>query len=225
MGPVIGDFLPAAIGVAISPIPIIAVILMLFTARARSNGPAFLVGWVLALFAVGGIGIFIADKASDSTGSGPGSFASLVLTVLGALLVLLALRTWRGRPMPGTDAPMPAWMASIDAFTPVKALGFAALLGGVNPKNLLLTLSAAAVIGTSGLSGTDSFLALLVFVVIGSLSVAIPVIYYLVGGDKAKQTMDGWKTWLGANNATVMTVLLIVIGAKLLGQGVGSLLD
>ncbi len=36
--------------------------------------------------------------------------------------------------------------------------------------------------------------------------------------------MDGWKTWLGANNATVMTVLLIVIGAKVLGQGPGGLL-
>ena len=224
MGPVIGDFLPAAIGVAISPIPIIAVILMLFTARARTNGPAFLIGWVLALFAVGGIGIFIADKASESSGSGPGRVASLILTVLGVLLVVLAVRTWRGRPKPGTDAPMPAWMASIDAFTPVKALGFAALLGGVNPKNLLLTLSAAAVIGTSGLSGTDSFLALLVFVAIGSLSVAVPVIYFLTGGEHAKKTMDGWKAWLGTHNAAVMTVLLIVIGAKLLGQGLGGLL-
>jgi Sap, sulfolipid-1-addressing protein len=224
MGPVIGDFLPAAIGVAISPIPIIAVILMLFTARARTNGPAFLVGWVAALLAVGGIGIVIANKASESDSSGPGTFLSLVLTALGVLLVLLALRTWRGRPKPGTDAPTPAWMASIDAFTPVKALGFAALLGGVNPKNLLLTLSAAAVIGTSGLSGTESFVALLVFVAIGSLSVAVPVVYYLVGGDGAKQTMDGWKAWLGTHNAAVMTVLLLVIGAKLLGQGVGALL-
>ena len=119
---------------------------------------------------------------------------------------------------------MPPWMASIDAFTPGKAFGFALLLGGVNPKNLLLTLSAAAVIGTSGLSGTDSFLALAFFVVIGSVSVAVPVIYFLVGGDGAKRTMDGWKAWLGANNATVMTVLLIVIGAKLLGQGLGGLL-
>ena len=224
MGPILGDILPAAIGVAISPIPIIAVILMLFTAKARSNGPAFAIGWVIALFAVGTIGIVIADKASESSGSGPGTVASLILTILGVLLVLLALRTWRGRPQAGVEAPMPPWMASIDAFTPGKAFGFALLLGGVNPKNLLLTLSAAAVIGTSGLSATDSFLALAFFVVIGSVSVAVPVIYFLVGGDGAKHTMDGWKAWLGANNATVMTVLLIVIGAKLLGQGLGGLL-
>ena len=44
-----------AIGVAISPVPIIAVILMLFSKRARSNGIAFLVGWVVALVVVGSI--------------------------------------------------------------------------------------------------------------------------------------------------------------------------
>ena len=48
----LGSILPQAIGVAISPVPIIAVILMLFSKRARSNGIAFLVGWVLALVVV-----------------------------------------------------------------------------------------------------------------------------------------------------------------------------
>ena len=224
MGQGISEVLPFAIGIAISPIPIIAVILMLFTPKARSNGPAFLVGWVLALLAVGAIGIFIADKASQSGSTDPSTLASLVFTVLGVLLVLLALKTWRNRPQPGVDAPMPPWMATIDGFTPGKAFGFAALLAGVNPKNLLLTLSAAATLGTTGLSVTDEAIGLLFFVIVGSLSVAVPVIYFLVGGEGAKRTMDGWKTWLGANNATVMTVLLIVIGAKLLGQGLGGLL-
>src|SRR5256885_3321024 len=49
MGNALGTILPQAIGVAISPVPIIAVILMLISQRARSNGSAFLLGWVLAL--------------------------------------------------------------------------------------------------------------------------------------------------------------------------------
>jgi hypothetical protein len=48
MGEAIGQSLPLAIGVALSPIPIIAVVLMLTTPRARSNGPAFVVGWLVA---------------------------------------------------------------------------------------------------------------------------------------------------------------------------------
>ena len=46
----IGDILPTAIGVAISPVPIIAVILMLFSAKAKRNGLAFLLGWLGGLF-------------------------------------------------------------------------------------------------------------------------------------------------------------------------------
>jgi hypothetical protein len=48
MGEAIGQLLPLAVGVAVSPMPIVAVILMLVTPRARSNGPAFLLGWLVA---------------------------------------------------------------------------------------------------------------------------------------------------------------------------------
>jgi hypothetical protein len=35
--------------------------------------------------------------------------------------------------------------------------------------------------------------------------------------------LDEWKTWLGANTATVMSVLLLVIGVVLAGKGIGGL--
>ena len=56
------------------------------------------------------------------------------------------------------------------------------------------------------------------------LTVTIPVLYYLFGGEGAKQTLDGWKIWLGANNDTVMPVLLLVLGVNLFSQGLGGLI-
>jgi hypothetical protein len=44
MGQGISEVLTFAIGFAISPVPIIAVILMLFSQQARVNGPTFLAG-------------------------------------------------------------------------------------------------------------------------------------------------------------------------------------
>jgi hypothetical protein len=41
MGNAIGQVLPLAVGVAIIPMPIVAVVLMLISRRARSNGSAF----------------------------------------------------------------------------------------------------------------------------------------------------------------------------------------
>ena len=78
---------------------------------------------------------------------------------------------------------MPKWMASIDSLAPAKALGLGVLLAGANPKNLLLAIAAGAGLAQLGLSTTDAVVALIVFVVIGSLTIAGPVVYYLVGGD------------------------------------------
>ncbi len=63
MGQAIGGSLPLAIGIAISPIPIIAVVLMLTTPRAKINGPAFLLGWLLGLGIVGTIVLTIAGPS------------------------------------------------------------------------------------------------------------------------------------------------------------------
>ena len=81
MGPAISEVLTFAVGVAISPVPIIAVILMLFSARARVNGPVFLAGWVIGLAVVSGVVYALADAsdvatdstASDSVSSLPGA--------------------------------------------------------------------------------------------------------------------------------------------------------
>jgi hypothetical protein len=69
VGQGISEVLTFAVGVAISPVPIIAVILMLFSARARVNGPVFLAGWVVALAVVSGVVYVISDQGNASTSS------------------------------------------------------------------------------------------------------------------------------------------------------------
>jgi hypothetical protein len=223
MGPAIGDILPLAIGVAISPVPIIAVILMLFTPQARTNGPAFAAGWVLALLVVGGITLAVSDAGDVATEDTPSDLAYTVKLLLGILFLLLAARQWQSRPKEGEEAERPKWMATIDTFTAGKSFGLGALLAGVNPKNLALTLAAAVSIGQAGLNGAEPWLSLLVFVALASVSVAGPVAYYLLAGASAERGLMSGKTWLIANNATVMAVLFLVFGAVLGGQGLGGL--
>lgn len=61
MGQGISEVLLYAVGVSISLLSIIAVTLMLFSKRARVNGPAFRLGWVLALAVVSGLAYVLAD--------------------------------------------------------------------------------------------------------------------------------------------------------------------
>jgi threonine/homoserine/homoserine lactone efflux protein len=223
MGSVIGEILPQAIGVAISPVPIIAVILMLFSKRAKSNGAAFLIGWIAALAIVGGLVIVLANAGHVSVGGTPGMIAYLVKLLLGLLFLFLAWRQWKSRPKEGEQPQMPKWMETIDAFSAGRALGLAALLAGVNPKNLALALAAAVTIAQAGLSGAQPWIALSIFVILGSITVAAPVIYFLLAGKTAEKTLTSWKTWLVANNSTVMFVLFIVLGVKLIGDGLAGL--
>ena len=223
MGQGISEILTFAVGVAISPVPIIAVILMLFSQRARINGPAFLIGWVLALGAVSAVVYALSDTGDASTSNTTSDAISWGKVALGVLFLLLAVRTWRQRPGPSDQAAMPKWMNGIDTLTAGKALGLGLLLAGINPKNLILTAGAAAGLAQLGLSTSDAVVSLIVFVVIGSLTIAGPVIYYLIGGEHAKEQLDTVKAWLGAHNAAVMTVLLLVFGANLIAKGIPPL--
>jgi threonine/homoserine/homoserine lactone efflux protein len=178
MGNAIGQTLSLAVGVALSPVPIIAVILMLVTPKARSNGPAFVVGWLVGLAIVGTIVLLVAGPANANDDGEPATWVDVLKLVLGLLLVLVALREWRGRPHEGEEAPTPKWMGAIEAFTPAKAAGAGAVLAGANPKNLLLAVAAAAAIAQTGISGGEQAVAYGVFALIGTIGVGTPVAIY-----------------------------------------------
>jgi threonine/homoserine/homoserine lactone efflux protein len=223
MGQVVGDILPLAVGVAVSPVPIIAVILMLFAPRAGGTSACFLIGWVAGIVAVLVIALLAAGGATGDD-SGPSAVVSWLKLVLGAGLLFLAVRQWRSRPAEGEQPTLPKWMAAIDSFTPLKALGLAFLLAGVNPKNLALGVAAGVTIGQAGLAGGQATLAGVVFVVIAVSTVAGPVLAYAVASEQMTGPLDRLKSWLQANNATVMAVLLLVMGASVVGKGLAGLL-
>jgi threonine/homoserine/homoserine lactone efflux protein len=212
-----------AVGVAISPVPIIAVILMLFSQRARVNGPAFAAGWVLALAIVSLVAYLLAVQGEDSSASTTTDVVAWGKVLFGVLFLLLAVRNWRSRPAPGATPPMPKWMAGIDALAPGKALVLGLLLAGVNPKNLMLALAAGTAVAGLALPTNEAAWSLVVFVVLASLTIVLPVVYYLVGGAKAKATLDGLKDWLAVHNNAVMAVLLLVFGVDLIAKGLPPL--
>ncbi len=222
MGQAIGNTLPMAIGVAISPVPIIAIVLMLGTPRARANGPAFTVGWLVGLAIIGAVTLVAASGNATSDTGEPATWANVLKLVFGVLFVLIAARTWHGRPKPGEEAAMPRWMQAIDTFTAPKSLGMGALLSGLNPKNLALTVAAATAIAQTGISGGQEAVALAVFVILGSLTILAPVAVYFLMGAKAKEILDGLKGFMGAHNAAIMSVLLLVLGAKLIGDAIAG---
>ena len=218
MGDVIGETISFAVGVAVSPVPIAAVIVMLFTPRARTNAPSFMAGWIIGLLLVGSIVLLIPGLEAD--GSDPSTTAGVINGLLGILLLGAGWAAWRKRPGPSETAEAPKWMAAIDGFGIGKSFGMGFVLSALNPKNLMLVLAAAVTISSAGLSTGQEFGTLIVFTLIAASTVAVPVIGYLIAGDRADTTLANAKDWLIQNNTVVMAVLLLIFGISLIGDSI-----
>lgn len=217
MGAVIGDLLPLAVGVAISPIPIVAAILMLLSANAGSTSVGFAIGWVVGI--VVAAGVFVLLSGSIGLSGGHRSSVSWIRIALGALLVVFAVRQWRSRG----DTSVPKWMQAIDRLTLSRAAGLGVALAAVNPKNLLLCVSAGVAIGAAGQPAGTDVVAVLVFTVIAASTVLLPVVGYTVAADRLRGPLDSLKNWLQANNHQVMAIVLLIMGAAVIGKGLGGL--
>jgi Sap, sulfolipid-1-addressing protein len=222
VGQAIGDSLPLAIGVAISPIPIIAVILMLLSKRAGANSTSFLAGWVAGVAIATSVVVAVAGTTTLETSSGPSTTSSWIKIGLGVVLLLVGVRDWRKRPRGAEEPTLPAWLTTVETITPPKAGGLGVLLSAANPKNLLLIVAGGMAIDQGVSSGGQQALAIVVFTVIAASTVALPVILNLVMGQRARAVLDTMHGWLRANNATVMAVLILVIGFVLIGKGISG---
>lgn len=220
MNDVIGQILPSAVGIAVSPIPIIAVILMMMSPRSKVNSASFLFGWVLGILSVTTLVTFLAPHLNIGSGSGSNPTTGWILIGLGVVLVYLAIQQFRQRPRDGQDPVTPKWMASIDSFTAVGSFGLGYFLGSINPKNLILGVSGGMAIGGSALGWGDKWLTIAAMVLIASLSVAVPVALYWMMPAKFKAPLDHLRAWLTNYNAIIMTVLLGLLAVSSFSNGI-----
>ena len=222
MNGVLGAILPLAIAVTISPVPIVAEILLLFTEKPVANATAYLAGFLVGVAAVLGVLVVVAN-AIDLTRSGPSRGVAIAELAVGILLFRGAIRRFRSRPAEGEMAPEPKWMSGIEAFRPGRSLGVGTAIGAANPKNIAVGIAAAAAISAAGLHTGQTVAAIVCYVVVAGLGVAAPLVVTVVARDRAKVVLDGWKAWLGHNNPAVMAVLFLVFAVVLIGRGIAGL--
>src|SRR4051812_12856204 len=133
------------------------------------------------------------------------------------------MQQWRARPR-GDEAPaLPKWMTAIDRFTAPKAAAFGFGLAGLNPKNLVFVIGAGAGVAQAGLSTGEQAIVLGVFVALGTLGPGLPVAIYFLGGKRATDVLADLREWMSRHHMAIMAVLVLVIGAKLIGDGIAGL--
>jgi threonine/homoserine/homoserine lactone efflux protein len=223
MGQAIGQIIVLALAVALSPVPIIAVVLMLSTPRGRVNATAFLAGWIVGMAVFGTIVVLAADGAEAREARAPALWVSILQIVLGVLLLALAVRQRKGHRRVVAERELPAWMGTIDAFSPVRSAGIAAVGSTISPKRLILLITAGTVIASTGASTPGQAVALVVFIVIGSMGVAMQVAIYFFAGDRATTMLEDLRDWMIRETPTMLVVTLLIVGAILIGHAISTL--
>ncbi len=213
--------LPIALGLLVASTPVVVLAVVLVTKRPPGTSGAFLAGWVAGLVTAGALVLLLADLALLADASG--IWTNVLAVVLGVLLLVMAVRKWRGRPRRGDAPKVPPWMAAIDTMTAARAFGLAFLLGSVNPKNVVLVAAGATVIAEATPVVIQQLAALAVFAVVGSLGVAAPLLTRVLFGSRSQPVLDAADRWMTRYSAVVMAVVLAVLGALMVLNGLDVL--
>jgi threonine/homoserine/homoserine lactone efflux protein len=219
----IGDILPLAIVVTVSPINIVAAILLLFSKQPIANATSYLIGFILGVAAMLAGATALAGTIGLEPDSDRSRGASALLLALGAFLIVVAVRKFGHRPGPGDKSDGPKWMQGITDFGAGKGFVVGLSVGALNPKNIVVAVAAAVTIATTQPPVGQQVAVIATYVVVASLGVAAPIVAAVALGDRSESVLSVWKEWLDHNNGTVMAVIYLVFGVILLGKGISGI--
>jgi hypothetical protein len=221
-----GELIALALGIAISPMPVLGVILMLLSPRGIRAGAGFAVGWL------GGVGfavtIFSLLSALLPARGNQETDTALGLTpvVVGLALIAVGVIQLRRRDRGHSDddaEELPRWLSAVDRLTLTRSIVLGFGYAFFRPKNLVITVAAGLVIGRAepGLAGTA--IALGIFTAIASVTIAAPPLAYALGGERVKGMLVRMRVWLLGKLSIITGVTLSAIGVALVVLGLISL--
>ncbi|MFO1209290.1 MAG: GAP family protein [Amaricoccus sp.] len=218
MLPTLGDLLPYAIPVALSPLPVIAVVMLLLAPAGTRGGLGFLAGRVAALAAVAfAVALLAGRLARESGGADRGAWIRIAL---GCLLIAGAWLVWRRGP---AEPSVPGWLRALDGAAPAGALRLGALLTVANPKELAFVAGAGTIIGAAAPPAGQALALALVFAAIAALGVAAPLAWAAASGAAARARLAALRDGLVRHQALIMAAILVLIGTMLVGSGLKAL--
>lgn len=210
----LGDLLPYAVPVALSPLPIIAAVVLLLSPNGLPAAAGLVVGRIVTLAALTLAVALLAGQMPGTRGEGGG----WLRVALGCLLVVGAALVWR-KAARAAEAPQPGWMRSIEGATPGRAVGLGALLTAANLKELAFVLGAGLIVAGASLPFGTAFMLSLLFGALAGIGALVPVLWTLTSPDGSQVRLRAARDWLVRNNARVMAAVLLIIGAMLIGSG------
>jgi hypothetical protein len=224
VGSLLAQLTTLALATAASPLPIVAVLIMLITKRARPGSLVMMACWILGNVVAISIAIMFANSLHTPRYGMDLTWEGIFALLIGIGLLGAAALARRGRHRGTPDDQTPTWVDSVDNLSPTGGGVLAFLNATTSPKNLALAITAGKLITQTAHTSTQRVEAALYYVSIASLSIVVPVAFYFLGGQKSVETLRKWRDAVTAHAAAAMEITLFVLGLALSAKGLFNLL-
>lgn len=222
MGAVIGALLPLGLVVAISP-TILTVLIVLLLGPATGSAIGFSIGYTVGLAADVVVFLMLGGLAGLSLRANWSTTQGWILIVIGLGLVALGGLQFHRRPRAGDPPPAPpGWMSAVQGVSPVRSGLIGTGLGALRPKNLLMVAAASVVMAGGGLTGIETVVVIVLFVALSASTVVGVTAVTVLGEERMRAKLMSWKQWLEFHSSAMMSVVLLIVGVAVFGQGLGA---
>ena len=213
-----------ALAAAASPLALTATFVVIRSARPRTNGIAFLSGFLLGTTIAAGLGLVLGEAAVERLDSHE-TVEEVLTLLLGIALLAVGLRMWHASPRSehkGSRAS--AILAGLSNVRPAAAFSMAGLLGFGGPKRLVLTFLAMVSVTEASLLDIESLTLVVAYIAVATVPVSVPVGIVIIAGQRAAVILGRGESWLTEHAASLRVWLSLGIGAALVVDALVRLL-
>ena len=196
-----------------SPVALGATLVVLGSRHGRWSGLAFAIGVVLGQLLVCALAFALGTAALPVGRHAHETVRAVLELALGIALLVGGAYAWR---QPASQPPKPnsrskAAFARLERLS-LPALFFAGAALTLGPKRLGITLIVTASISAADLSDSEAIALTLLYVVIATALVSVPVVLAIVFGPRAEAWMGGVQSWLTAHRRPLTFYPLAILG-------------
>jgi hypothetical protein len=205
---------------AVSPLVLTATFIVIRSDRKRTNGIAYLTGFVLGTTIACMIGLLLGQAAADRL-SAHETIDGLFALLIGVALVVVALRGRRIPLRPETETGRAtAILAGLEHVGPGAAFSMAGLLGFGGPKRLLLTFLAMAAVSEDAVGVAGDLALVALYIAVATALVSVPVVIILATGDWGVVMLGQAESWFRRHSPALRLWVGLGVGALLILDGV-----
>ena len=219
-----GQLLPLALTIALSPLPLAALLLMLLAPGGFRAAAGFSIGWFVGVLLAATLLALLSSLLPHDRAGGTRVLQVMVPLLLGIALIVLGIVQWHDRPTRGAEVPLPRWLSALDRLTPARATMIGVGYAAFRPKNLVMAAAAGVIILGAHTDPTGVVVSVALFTVLASITMLTPVLAYAFGGPRVRVRLARLREWLVRNMPLITVLTVLLLGLFLVGVGLATLL-